>query len=105
MQKRGSQNIPEQVRQQMKAYPPAKKWTLIYQDRLTEWQSEQKRRTFARQTIIGADGLPTALGRADEEYSPEWYVRKVMNDTITQKELSSLSVSLRTQPIRFVHPP
>ncbi len=100
MHKRGSQNIPEQARRQMLAYPPAKKWTLIYQDRLAEWQAEQKRRTYARQTIIGADGMPTTLGRADEEGSPEWYVRKIMDDTISAKQLSSLGVSLRTQPIR-----
>ncbi|KAI9882939.1 MAG: hypothetical protein M1823_005310 [Watsoniomyces obsoletus] len=102
MHKRGSQNIPEQARRQMLAYPPAKKWTLIYQDRLAEWQAEQKRRTYARQTIIGADGMPTTLGRADEDGSPEWYVRKIMEDTISAKQLSSLGVSLRTQPISWV---
>jgi cytokinesis protein len=39
------------------------------------------------------------IGRSDEEGSPEWYVRKVMDDSITAKQLGSLSVSLRTQPI------
>lgn len=102
MQKRGSQNIPEQARRQMLAYPASKKWTLIYQDKLTEWQGEQKRRTHARQTIVGPDGHLTAMARADEEGSPEWYVKKVMDDSISAKQLSSLSVSLRTQPIRFV---
>lgn len=100
MQKRGSQNLPEQARMQMLAYPLAKKWTLVYQDKLTEWQSEQRRKTNARQTIVGPDGQLTPLGRADEEGSPEWYVRKVMDDSISAKQLSSLSVSLRTQPIR-----
>ncbi|KAI9831980.1 MAG: hypothetical protein M1826_002708 [Phylliscum demangeonii] len=102
MAKRGSQNIPEQARRQMLAYPPSKKWTLIYQDSLTEWQGEQRRKTLARQTVIGADGRLMAMGRADEEGSPEWYVKKVMDDSISQKELSSLSVSLRTQPISWV---
>ena len=105
MHKRGSQNIPEQARRQMLAYPAAKKWTLIYQDKLTDFQGEQKRRTYARQTIIGSDGQLTAMGRADEDGSPEWYVKKVMDDTISAKQLSSLSVSLRTQPIRFVTTP
>lgn len=100
MQKRGWQNLPEQAKRQMVAYPASKKWTLVHQDRLTELQGEQKRRQNARQTH-GHDGPVGLLERADEEGSPEWYVKKVMDDTITSKQLASLSVSLRTQPIRY----
>lgn len=99
MQKRGWQNLPEQAKRQMLAYPASKKWTLVHQDRLTELQGEQKRRQTLRHTH-GHDGLSGLLERADEEGSPEWYVKKVMDDTITSKQLASLSVSLRTQPIR-----
>src|SRR5207249_3307453 len=54
------------------------------------------------QTGYGAaDGLGV-LGRAEEEGSPEWFVKKVLDDSITPKQLQSLSVSLRTQPIRYV---
>ncbi|KAJ5147770.1 hypothetical protein N7526_001122 [Penicillium atrosanguineum] len=101
MQKRGWQNLPEQAKRQMLSYPASKKWTLVHQDRLTELQGEQKRRANARQTH-GHDGLSGLLERADEEGSPEWYVKKVMDDTITSKQLASLSVSLRTQPISWV---
>ncbi|KAI7099925.1 FH2-domain-containing protein, partial [Hortaea werneckii] len=41
-------------------------------------------------------------GRADEEGSPEWFVKRVLDNTITPKQLQSLSVSLRTQPIAWV---
>lgn len=99
MQKRGWQNLPEQAKRQMLAYPASKKWTLVHQDRLTELQGEQRRRQNAKSTY-GGEAPSTLLGRADEEGSPEWYVRKVMDDTITSKQLASLSVSLRTQPIR-----
>ncbi|GFF96866.1 cytokinesis protein sepA, partial [Aspergillus udagawae] len=101
MQKRGWQNLPEQAKRQMLAYPASKKWTLVHQDRLTELQGEQKRRQNARQTH-GHDGPTGILERADEEGSPEWYVKKVMDDSITSKQLASLSVSLRTQPISWV---
>ncbi|KAJ5578900.1 Diaphanous autoregulatory [Penicillium hetheringtonii] len=101
MQKRGWQNLPDQAKRQMLSYPASKKWTLVHQDRLTELQGEQKRRQNARQTH-GHDGLSGLLERADEEGSPEWYVKKVMDDTITSKQLASLSVSLRTQPISWV---
>ncbi|KAK2811815.1 hypothetical protein FQN50_001853 [Emmonsiellopsis sp. PD_5] len=101
MIKRGWQNLPEQAKRQMLAYPASKKWTLVHQDRLTQWQGEQKRRQHARQTM-SSDGPASLLTRADEEGSPEWYVKKVLDDTITAKQLGSLSVSLRTQPISWV---
>lgn len=100
MHKRGWHNLPEGARRQMMAYPAAKKWTLVHNDRLTEWQGEQKRRQTARQTVLSNDGSIGIVARSDEEGSPEWYVRRVMNDSITPKQLGSLSVSLRTQPIR-----
>lgn len=100
MNKRGWMAMPEQARRQMQAYSIDKKWTLVYQDRLTEYQGEKKRRTAARQTAYeDAKGM---LARADEEGNPEWYVKKVMDNSITPKQLQSLSVSLRTQPIGWV---
>ena len=102
MNKRNWQAMPEQAKRQMMAYPTSKKWQLVHQDRLVEWQGEQKRRTQARNTVLSHDGSHGILTRADELGSPEWYVRKVMNDGITAKELGSLSVSLRTQPISWV---
>ncbi|KAJ9663490.1 hypothetical protein H2198_000755 [Neophaeococcomyces mojaviensis] len=95
MHKRGWQNLPEAARRQMLAYAPAKKWTLVHQDKLTEWQGELKRRQQQRQI----DG---PVARPDEEGSPEWYVKKIVDDTINSKQLQSLSVSLRTQPISWV---
>ncbi|KAI5207708.1 hypothetical protein AUEXF2481DRAFT_1923 [Aureobasidium subglaciale EXF-2481] len=101
MHKRGWKSLPEQARRQMEAYPINKKWTLVHQDRLAEWQGEQKRRQHAR-TTINADSNLGILGRADEEGSPEWYVRKVLDNSISAKQLQSLAVSLRTQPIGWV---
>ncbi|TAQ89261.1 hypothetical protein B7494_g2406 [Chlorociboria aeruginascens] len=101
MQKRGWHHLPEQARRQMMAYPAAKKWTLVHQDRLTEWQGEQKRRTTARQTGQYAFGMEM-IHNAEEEGTPEWFVRKVMDNSINPKQLQSLSVSLRTQPIGWV---
>ncbi len=97
MHKRGWQNLPEQARRQMMAYAPAKKWTLVHQDKLTEWQGEQKRRQQARQT--GTLDGPIAK---DVEGTPEWYVKRILDNTIASKQLQSLSVSLRTQPISWV---
>ncbi|TVY38008.1 Formin, partial [Lachnellula occidentalis] len=101
MQKRGWHNLPEQARRQMMAYPPAKKWTLVHQDRLTEWQGEQKRRTTTK-TPGQYGSAMDMLANAEEEGTPEWFVKKVMDNSISAKQLQSLAVSLRTQPIGWV---
>ena len=71
----------------MLSYSAQKKWTLIQSDALQEYDLERKRAT------IGPDG---------DRSAPEWYVRKIVDGTISMKELGSLSVSLRTQPIGWV---
>ncbi|KAI9898561.1 hypothetical protein N3K66_006921 [Trichothecium roseum] len=99
MQKRGWHNLPEQARRQMMAYPPQKKWMLLHQDRLTEWQGEQKRRTTARPNQYAAPDITTY---SDEEGTPEYYVRRVMEDRLDSKGMGSLEVNLRTQQIGWV---
>lgn len=71
----------------MLSYPADKKWTLIQSDALQEYQLERKRAT------IGPEG---------DRSAPEWYVRRIVDGSISIKELGSLSVSLRTQPIGWV---
>ncbi|KAK0782104.1 hypothetical protein LTR02_013863 [Friedmanniomyces endolithicus] len=106
MLKRGWKSLPEQARRQMEAYPISKKWTLVHQDRLAEWQGEQKKRQNARSTMTSmTDGIGAYSGivdRAGEEGAPEWFVKRVLDNTITPKQLQSLGVSLRTQPIAWV---
>ncbi|KAK4962639.1 hypothetical protein LTR10_000266 [Elasticomyces elasticus] len=106
MLKRGWKSLPEQARRQMEAYPISKKWTLVHQDRLAEWQGEQKKRANARSTMTSfTDGVGAYSGvvdRSGEEGSPEWFVKRVLDNTITPKQLQSLGVSLRTQPIAWV---
>ena len=99
MVKRGWKSLPEQARRQMEAYKIDKKWTLVYQDKLAEFKHEEKKRNVNRNTYVGN---PDILARAEEEGSPEWYVKKVMDNSISVKQMSSLEISLRTQPIAWV---
>ncbi|KAK2677419.1 hypothetical protein RAB80_006159 [Fusarium oxysporum f. sp. vasinfectum] len=94
MQKRGWHNLPEQARRQMMAYPAPE------EDRLTEWQGEQKRRQTARPNQYTA--TPDITTYSDEEGTPEWYVRRVMEDRLDTKGMGSLEVNLRTQQIGWV---
>ncbi|KAF2790124.1 FH2-domain-containing protein [Melanomma pulvis-pyrius CBS 109.77] len=100
MVKRGWKSLPEQARRQMEAYKIDKKWTLVYQDKLAEHKHDEKKRQTQRNTYV--PGNPDILIRAEEEGSPEWYVKKVMDNSITVKQMSSLEISLRTQPIAWV---
>jgi cytokinesis protein len=101
MVKRGWKSLPEQARRQMEAYKIDKKWTLVYQDKLAEFKHDEKKRQTQRVTYVGG-AREDILMRAEEEGSPEWYVKKVMDNSITIKQMSSLEISLRTQPIAWV---
>ncbi|KAL5121517.1 hypothetical protein ACEQ8H_000589 [Pleosporales sp. CAS-2024a] len=101
MVKRGWKSLPEQARRQMEAYKIDKKWTLVYQDKLAEFQHDEKKRQTQRYSYVGGP-KEDILARAEEEGSPEWYVKKVMENSITIKQMSSLEISLRTQPIAWV---
>ncbi|KAL5604134.1 hypothetical protein BROUX41_002123 [Berkeleyomyces rouxiae] len=100
MQKRGWHNLPEQARRQMMAYPSAKKWMLLHQDALTEYQAKQRQRLTARSGQYTAALDVTAC--SEEEGAPEWYLRRIMEDKLDNKLLGSLEVNLRTQQIGWV---
>lgn len=102
MVKRGWKSLPEQARRQMEAYKIDKKWTLVYQDKLAEFKHDEKKRQTQRSTYVPGTSREDILVRAEEEGSPEWYVKKVMDNSITIKQMSSLEISLRTQPIAWV---
>lgn len=70
----------------MQQYDVSKKWILIHQDALTEFQNERRR----------------ALQPRENNYTPEWYVRKILDNSISQRQLGNLWVSLRTEPINWV---
>ena len=84
--KRDFQSLPEKVIETMFQYDISKKWTLIYQDALTEFNNEQRRAKQPR----------------DNNTTPQWYVRKIMDNSISQKRLGDLWVCLRTEPINWV---
>jgi cytokinesis protein len=54
------------------------KWAMVYNDEHLRWQTEKG------------------------EGTPEWYIKKFLNETITAKQASSLQVSLRTKELRWV---
>lgn len=103
----------------MRGLSDDKKWTLVLNEARMKWEEEQslaKRRIEAAEHGAGARALP-------EKNTPQWsvphssiagketvalsdacvhssrYVQKFMDGSITSKQVASLQVSLRTQPV------
>lgn len=73
------------------------KWQIVYNDEQIRWKEERDRE---EQTKKVSD-----TGQATNSYpkdSPEWYLRKFLDQTITAKQAASLLVSLRTGTVRCV---
>ncbi|KAI0695404.1 hypothetical protein C8T65DRAFT_698692, partial [Cerioporus squamosus] len=71
------------------------KWHIVYNDEQMRWGEERRREEQARrQTDSGQAAAPFSEG------TPEWYIKKFMDRTITPKQASSLQVSLRSKEMR-----
>lgn len=71
MHKRGWQNLSESSRRQMLAYPTAKKWTLVHQDKKAEWLDDQRKHPKAQLPSTTDEPVATP-----EMESPQWWVDK-----------------------------
>ncbi|THH08533.1 hypothetical protein EW145_g2635 [Phellinidium pouzarii] len=68
-----------------------RKWQIVYNDEQLRWKEEKDREEMTkRQSDTGQ--TPTTYLKD----SPEWYLKKFLDQTITPKQAASLLVSLRT---------
>lgn len=70
------------------------KWNIVHAAEQIRWQEDRNRSEQARKQ--GDAGQTTLSG----EGSPEWYIRKFLDGTITAKQVSSVWVSLRGHETR-----
>lgn len=70
------------------------KWSIVFAAEQVRWQEERSRGEQARKQ--GDTGQASLSG----EGSPEWYIRKFLDGTITAKQVSSVWVSLRGHETR-----
>ncbi|KAJ3860420.1 hypothetical protein EV359DRAFT_49140 [Lentinula novae-zelandiae] len=71
--------------------PVEQKWNLVKSDLHIRWKEEKTRDEQAKRQI------ETGQSSAIIVDTPEWYVRKFLDKTITPKQASSLQVSLRSK--------
>ena len=72
------------------------KWHIVYNDEQMRWADERRREEQSRKQ--NESGQAAAFS----EGTPEWYIRRFMDRTITPKQAASLLVSLRTGTVRLV---
>jgi cytokinesis protein len=69
------------------------KWHIVFTHEQLRWKEEKDREHQSRRT---GDSNLSALIVSD---SPEWYIKKFLDKTITPKQASGLHVSLRSNPL------
>ncbi|CEQ39622.1 SPOSA6832_01157, partial [Sporobolomyces salmonicolor] len=96
-----------------------KKWTLVYNDAFMKWKSAREKITRRSVDAKSAPAVGTSLATVGEypttpragertpttrgkNERPEWYIGKFMDGTITQQQVASLSVCLRTYELQWV---
>lgn len=75
------------------------KWHMVESHERIRWKDEKTRDEQTRKQQDA--GRPAAI----EEASPQWYVKKFLDKTITAKQASGLWVSLRGKEMRYVLSP
>lgn len=74
--------------------PTEQKWKIVYNAEQMRWREERE------QSRKPPDSAPGITSYAKD--TPEWYIKKFLDQTITPKQAASLTVSLRTGAVRFV---
>lgn len=72
------------------------KWQIVYNHEQLRWQEDRKRATQLRRSAL--QGQTNGVYAKD---SPEWYLKKFMDGSITPKQVGELTVSIRGQPLRY----
>ena len=70
------------------------KWQMVYNAEHLRWSEERRREQQTKKQT--ETGQSASFG----DGSPEWYIQKFMDRTITPKQASSLEVSLRSNQLR-----
>ena len=72
------------------------KWLIVYNDEQLRWREERQRAAQQAKRPSAGQIAPMTFSKD----SPEWYLKKFMDMSVTPKHVASLAVSLRTMPIR-----
>jgi cytokinesis protein len=74
------------------------KWGIVHAHERDRWLQQRRKDAQLRRSAAMGNGQSVIA-----KDTPEWYMKKFMDQTITAKHVGSLTVSLRTLPIELVH--
>ena len=102
--------------EKMRELDVEKKWIMIYNESFNRWKAAREKLTHRPVDAGSAPAVGTSMGIGGVEprerqglakargknEKPEWYVQKFLDGTISQSNVASLSVSLRTYELECV---
>ena len=78
--------------------PMETKWQMVESDARARWdQAKELRRK--EEEILRSGKAKKGTGNVHAKNSPEWFLKKVLNGTLTTQHLATLNISLRTLPL------
>lgn len=100
----------DEMVERMRGLDVEKKWIMIYNESFLKWKAAREKLTRRPVDARSAPAVGTSIGGGGGEprerlgaikargknESPEWYVQKFLDGSISQSNIASLSVSLRT---------
>lgn len=81
--------MPDDSRRQLMSKPITVKWQMIYADAMTVWRDQVSRKSSEAQGN-GSKG------------SPDWYVKRIVDQTLKPSQYTALNVCLRTLQVSWV---
>lgn len=81
--------MPDDSRRQLMAKPIPIKWQMIYADAMSVWKDQSTRKASE------------ALGNGSKG-SPDWYVKRIVDQTLKPAQYTALNVCLRTLQVSWV---
>lgn len=79
------------------------KWQMVESDARAKWQRDKEVRRREDELLRSGKAGKRATVSVAEKNSPQWFLKKVLDDTLTVQDLVALHTSLRTLPIRSVN--
>ena len=78
--------------------PMETKWQMVESDARARWEQQREMRRKEEELLRSGKAKRGAAG-VHVKNSPEWYLKKVLDGTLTTQHLVTLNVSLRTLPL------
>lgn len=75
------------------------KWLIVYNHEQLRWQEERAKMEQTRRRAAQGQSSTSVYSKD----SPEWYLKKFMDMTVTPKHVAGLAVSLRTLPVGYTY--